>query len=267
MRTRRLGEAIEANRFAFWADYGRSSRVEVHDEPDMMWFVTGIPSPGGNGVCRTRFERADVDARIEAVLDHFRARNVPLTWHVGPTTRPRNLGKRLLAHGLQDAGCEPGMVVDLALLDDSADWCPGLDIQRVCEPEELDKWMDVFATGFKLPRSVADAMYELELDLGLAQHPPRQLYLGSLHGRPVATSLLFLGAGVAGIYGVTTLPHARRKGIGAAMTRVPLLKARATGYPVGVLHASAMGASVYRRLGFRECCQLRYYAWTGAPAW
>jgi GNAT superfamily N-acetyltransferase len=153
------------------------------------------------------------------------------------------------------------------LLDDSADWCPGLDIQRVCEPEELDKWMDVFATGFKLPRSVADAMYELELDLGLAQHPPRQLYLGSLHGRPVATSLLFLGAGVAGIYGVTTLPHARRKGIGAAMTRVPLLKARATGYPVGVLHASAMGASVYRRLGFRECCQLRYYAWTGAPAW
>ena len=200
------------------------------------------------------------------MLDHFRARDVPLTWHVGPTTRPRNLGNRLLAHGLRDAGSEPGMAADLASLGDSADLCPGLDIQCVCEPEELDKWMDVFATGFKLPRSVADAMYDLELDLGLGQHPPRQLYLGSLRGRPVATSLLFLGAGVAGIYGVTTLSPVRRQGIGAAMTHVPLLKARAMDYPVGVLHASPMGESMYRRLGFRKCCQLRYYAWIGRPA-
>jgi hypothetical protein len=125
----------------------------------------------------------------------------------------------------------------------------------------LDKWIDVFATGFKLPRSVADAMYELELDLGLGQHPSRRLYLGSLRGRPVATSLLFLGAGVAGIYGVTTLSYARRQGIGAAMTHVPLLKARAMDYRVGVLHASRMGENMYRRLGFRRCCQLRYYAW------
>jgi hypothetical protein len=261
-QTRRLGEAIEANRFAFWADFGRSSRVEVHDGPDMMWFVTGIPSPGGNGICRTRFERAGLDARIEAVLDRFRARNVPVTWHVGPTTRPRSLGKRLLAHGLQDAGSEPGMAVDLAALDDSPELRPGLDIRRVCEPEELDKWMDVFAAGFKLPRFVSETMYELELDLGLGQHPSRRLYLGSLRGRPVATSLLFLGAGVAGIYGVTTLSHVRRQGIGAAMTHVPLLKARAMDYSVGVLHASPMGENMYRQLGFRKCCQLHYYAWT-----
>jgi ribosomal protein S18 acetylase RimI-like enzyme len=158
------------------------------------------------------------------------------------------------------------MAANLESLGDSPDLCPGLDIQRVCEPEELDKWMDVFAAGFKLPRSVADAMYDLELDLGLCQHPSRQLYLGSLRGRPVATSLLFLGAGVAGIYGVTTLPHARRQGIGAAMTHVPLLKARAMDYQVGVLHASPMGVGIYRRLGFRQCCQLRYYAWTGSAA-
>ena len=154
----------------------------------------------------------------------------------------------------------------MATLDDSPDLCPGLDIRRVCEPEDLDRWMDVFAAGFKLPRSIVDVMYELELDLGLGQYPSRQLYLGSLRGRPVATSLLFLGAGVAGIYGVTTLSYVRRQGIGAAMTHVPLLKARAMDYPVGVLHASPMGVGVYRRLGFRSCCQLSFYVWTGTAA-
>jgi ribosomal protein S18 acetylase RimI-like enzyme len=57
---------------------------------------------------------------------------------------------------------------------------------------------------------------------------------------------------VAGIYDVATVPSARGQGIGTALTRDPLLAARARGYRVGVLEASEMGVSIYRRLGFRE---------------
>ena len=64
--------------------------------------------------------------------------------------------------------------------------------------------------------------------------------------------MLFLSAGVAGLYHVQVHPE-RRKGIGTALTLVPMHDARKAGYEISVLQASKMGEPVYRKIGFERC--------------
>jgi ribosomal protein S18 acetylase RimI-like enzyme len=65
----------------------------------------------------------------------------------------------------------------------------------------------------------------------------------------------------AGIHHVATLPAARRRGWGSALTLAAVRSARELGYRVGVLVSSSEGFGVYRRLGFRECCHADAYRW------
>jgi predicted acetyltransferase len=73
------------------------------------------------------------------------------------------------------------------------------------------------------------------------------------------TVIWFQGAGVAGIYWVATVPEARQRGLGTAITLVPLLEARDMGYTTGILHASEMGYGVYQRIGFQELCMMNHF--------
>lgn len=257
-----LVTAIEANYWEFWAFFGRSPQVELYDDPEMMWLVSGILHPGFNGVFRTQLAPGDIDVRISETLAHFKSRWLPMTWWAGPSTRPANLGGHLEAHGLIPT-VEPGMAADLLALNEDVPEPSGLKIEHVRDVETLKKFSHAANTGFGIPDFVGDAVFEIEASLGFGRHLPRHHYVGLLEGEPVATSTLLLGGGVAGIYTVATAPEVRGQGIGSAMTLAPLREARAMGYRIGILHSSQMGLNMYRRLGFREYCQVRYYLWAG----
>jgi hypothetical protein len=49
------------------------------------------------------------------------------------------------------------------------------------------------------------------------------------------------------------------------MTLIPLAEARALGYRVATLHASALGERLYLRLGFREYNKLGRYVLPNQP--
>ena len=257
-----LVAAIEANYWEFWAFFGRSPQVELHDDPEVMWLVSGIPHPGFNGVFRTQLAPDDVDARIGETLAHFKARRLPMLWWTGPSTRPTNLGEHLEAHGLTHTA-EPGMAVDLLALNEDLPQPPGLEIEHVRDVETLKKFGYAADIGFGIPDFVGNAILDIEASLDFGHHLTRHHYVGLLEGEPVTTSTLFLAAGVAGIYTVATVPKARRQGIGSAITLAPLREARAMGYRIGVLRSSPMGLNMYRRLGFEEHCKANYYLWAG----
>jgi len=255
-----LVAAIEANYWEFWAFFGRSPQVELHDDPEVMWLVSGIPHPGFNGVFRTQLAPDDVDARISEILTHFKLRRLPMLWWIGPSTRPANLGEHLEAHGLTHTA-EPGMAVDLLVLNEDVPQPSDLEIKRARDVETLKKFSHAADIGFGIPDFVGKAILDIEASLGFEPHLPRHHYVGLLKGEPVATSTLFLGAGVAGIYSVATVPKVRRRGIGSAMTLASLREARAMGYRIGVLRSSQMGLNMYRQLGFKEYCEVSHYLW------
>jgi len=256
-----LVRAIEINLFELFTTFRRWPQAEVHDDPDMLWTITNVAFPLFNSVLRARLELHNIEAVIEATLRRYKARNVPMLWWTGPTTRPENLGAYLKAHGLVE-GDSTGMAVDLQALNENLDRPPGLEVELVNDDESLQKWSEILTAAFPMPEFVARTMFDFCSVLGFGKASPMRNYCGRLKGELVATSSLFLGADAAGIWNVATMPNARGKGVGAAMTLEPLCEARALGYRVGILISSQLGVGVYRKLGFRQYCKIGQYSWT-----
>lgn len=110
-------------------------------------------------------------------------------------------------------------------------------------------WARAVAEGYGIPVRVASRMSPERAE---ASCPGKARHFTIEHGgRMVATSLVYLHDGLAGIYGVSTLPGHRGRGLGAHLTAEPLRIAWGLGYSTGLLQASEMGAPVYERIGFR----------------
>ena len=87
------------------------------------------------------------------------------------------------------------------------------------------------------------------------------LYMGRWEGKAISVALLFVHAGVAGIYLVNVLSDYWRRGVGGAMTHRLLADARDLGCRIAVLQASDMGRGLYEKMGFCQICEIEYYGW------
>jgi GNAT superfamily N-acetyltransferase len=254
-----LTSAIEENLFANISVFNKWPRAETYDEPEILWAITDIPFAGLNNVMRAQLAPSQIETAIAAIIAKARSRKVPLNWWTGPVTQPSNLGQYLESHGFVSEGEMVGMAIILENLNENTSMREGFTIQPVLENETLKQWCQVCVKGNGMPDFVTEGYYEV---MQYVDPKIGRAYIGVLNGEVVATSLLFLAAGVAGIGNVATLPAARRQGIGTLMTLTPLLEARGIGYKAGVLQATQMGEGVYRSLGFQKYCRLGIYGWS-----
>jgi GNAT superfamily N-acetyltransferase len=216
--------------------------------PNPEWFMTGQPLPTSNGVVYANFDLDTIEAQITATLQPFIAQAVPLTWWVGPATRPANLGVYLQQQGFKHNRDMIGMAMDLHDL-------PVLEASELTlelvTPKTFATWHPLVATTFRVP----PALFELDrahyATVSFSPDSLWQHYMGWRNGELVATSSLHFGAGVAGLYNVATPLHLRQQGLGRLMTLATLHLAREQGYRIGTLQSTNPSAlRLYHRMGF-----------------
>lgn len=256
--------AMDANFVEEMACFGRNlPGATLGGDEELLWFATD--RAGFNGVLRCHIQSDDTEtikAKIAAVQHYFRERNVGIGWFVGPTTRPTNLASYLIAQGFTYQRTNTGMVLNIASMRETTASPASLSIQEITDTVALQRWRTVSTRGWGSSEAAGQAYYDTYAYTGFGPGAPWHHYLGWQHDQPVAIASLLLHAGVAGMYGIVTLPEARKQGIGTAMTRHALHAARSLDYKVAVLSPTEMGANIYHRIGFQEICTFDLYRWS-----
>jgi GNAT superfamily N-acetyltransferase len=230
----------------------------IHSSPQTLRVKTGLPHEFLNAILRADISDPDPEPAIVSAIDEFRSDRVPITWWVGPSTTPPDLGKHLQNWGFEKTGDLSGMAISLDTFLLSPALPRELSIEPVRDVETLETWMEPFAFGYEMPKAAARGLFDFLRGLGFGPDAPFRHFLGRWKGEPVATTSLFFGAGVAGIY-ITVKPEFRGQGIGSGMTLVPVRTARAAGYRVAITHVPEYRYGFHRKLGFKPYCQLGTY--------
>ncbi|MFD7661170.1 GNAT family N-acetyltransferase [Streptomyces sp. NPDC059788] len=133
---------------------------------------------------------------------------------------------------------------------------PDLTFTRVRTEEQLRAFADLqsYAYGFPLEEVrealAGSALWKNEVFA----------YLGWRGDAPVACAATIEAEGRLFVAFVATDPQWQRKGYGEAVTRKALYEGgRATGLTRATLHATAAGAPVYPRIGFRPNSPIHFY--------
>ena len=214
------------------------------DLPGIRLMASGLDSPAYNNGDVTDAGRVD----LGQVREWYVERAVP--WGVRvPSAQRWTAGHRLLEKRLMALPAEQLRV---------APPVPGLSVRRAA-PGDLAAVLAVDRSAF-----AADHENGPQDDLGRAWLEPHlstphvAVALAALDGAPVATGYCVLSTGRAGpaaaLGGVAVVEHARRRGIGAAVSSWLLQHAVHVGARWAHLSPDTeQAARVYRRLGFRGC--------------
>lgn len=234
-----------------WRDLTRD-RGSVQT-PTYLRMITGELHPLGNvAIIKDASDPATTPTAAQALVEA----SVPAAV-IYTAGMPDSARQHLTAVGFALADPIPAMVVDIDELP-AVELPPGCDWLRV-GPDEATEFTHVLAAGFDMPLGLARRFSPETLGIDPKSTAPMQYFVVRSGGRLVATAVLFLADGLAGIYSVATLPEFRRRGLVTYATSQALRSAAALGYRTGVLQSSQAGYKVYRRLGFREVGQLSLF--------
>lgn len=256
--------ALEGNFWGLWRRFGQGENCRLYEESAATWFATPITSLPYNTVIRFQAPVDRLAATVDRIMESHKARPVPLTWAVHPTSTP-GLATELEQRGFGLAETLPCMWADLSDLPALGDPAPGITIAEVQPGGEVESVLGLVSWRWHVaPEDQAHLRGFLSAFRVGEPGSALRCWAAWRDGVPLAKALLNLDDGAAGIYGVATRPEARGLGLARQVTLLALHAARQAGYRLGVLHTSRMARSLYEKIGFRDAgSEFRVYAPAG----
>lgn len=206
---------------------------------------------------------AELDLAADNLADRIRATKVDFEWKVYGHDAPADLVERLIRRGFEAEESETVMVLELAqasaeLLSATVAGC---EIRRVTD-----------AAGFADLGAVQSAVWGDAFDWltdSLASEmraaPERlSVYVAYLDGRPVSTAWVRFapGSAFASLWGGSTLPEYRGRGVYTALLTTRLCEARERpGVRYVYVDASEMSRPLLEKRGFRPLTTARACHW------
>ncbi len=241
----RLGASVEHHLDGTFRAMMRGDAVVSNDS--YIRLLTGQPHPFANfALVRTP---ADPHATMVAI-EPLRTCGAPAA-AIFTGAVSAEVDERLRASGFHPHDPMPAMAVEIERLPRCA-LPAGYEFARIDPSHDGTEWSKVFAEGYELPPALAEVFSPRGCPAAMGADAPMQCFAVRKAGRQVATTLLYLNEGLAGIYCVATIPSERRQGLGAYLTVEALRAAHRLDYRVGVLQASPAGYPIYQRLGFAD---------------
>ncbi len=217
------------------------------------------PAPGMSFVLYSRLEVGTANAVIESEKAYFSDNNLRMEWKMYSHDTPTDLGERLLAHGFSPDESGAIMVLDLENIPASLMRPVDQDVRRLTQRSQLE---DVIA----VMRPVWGGNFDwVRQRLGDHMQIPGYLsvYAAYIDGLPVSAAWTYFypNSHFAGLWGGSTLPQYRRKGLYTALIAVRACEALQRHYRFLTVECSPMSQPIVASHGFECLTYATSYNW------
>ena len=236
------GKALIANAQSTTRSFAKF--LEVIDTDIVLQSISEVDYPLFNMVMHLQLDEL---SELDDILLPYRERNNRSILFLFPNAHPTNISSYA---GMTLIHERPCMAIHTSQVSYSLP--DNFKITLVKDEQDIEAWVSVQSQtngGFE---EAVFQTYTQAIANTLANSSNQRAFIGWENDSPVASSLLILEAGVAGIYQVATIEQVRGKGYGRAMTGYPLTMASHAGYEVGILMATEMGFPLYEKMGFEK---------------
>ncbi len=249
------------NRDKLLAIYDRQLRFESTDAlskrevippgaPLVVRHVPLDPNARWGWVIWSRLTESNADQLIAEQVDFFVERGTNFEWKRYGYDGPADLDERLLWQGFSREEAESVMILDL---EDAGSLegrrSPGVEVCRITDPGDLYKVVQIEDAVWH--ESHAWIAEELRYELMLPDES-LLMYLAYSEGVPASAAWIRFHKGTqfAALFGGSTLPEYRKRGLYSALLAVRAGAARERGYRFLSVDASEMSRPILEKHGF-----------------